>query len=648
MSNKFNMQSMTPQRHQEAAARSGLVFVPEVHHPVFALAIIQHMIRGGALYWREHYNDIPARHFGDGFAWSHLQQVMGLFAFGVPIAAVKIMIAVMHSVIFVCVAIFGHRGAWKFWNAIFESAVTGARVNFPDSSEMVANLEITGDDEDEGHDAYFPTYYLQTMRTLEVSVKEAEATRWVTAAVNQPAGSYARVAMDGLLRITMERSQEMTRGPGRVSFGGTPLGGSLAVQILKTNPQLLNLQPDQLENQTERTNVAVSVFGGSMFTQNSSQSWTKRMLALQKAPLGKLPAWPVEGMPISTLDNLAEIQKFGSERQIKGTNRVAVHGGIDIPANEGAKIYALYTGRVHAIERNWDEESNPGSRGNFVILRHDADPTNPGDEFSTTYLHLAEVNDLKVGDTVKKGAVLGTAGSTGNSTGTHLHLGAHWSGRDIAGRSLEKKALDPELVLRRGAIEAARMSGVSLGAVQQPDLAVPIFTLGSIAGGVSNPYMGADTTAIDEQMRAMQAWAREIAGEKEGGDGGDGGASGGALDDFLNSNAVKTGQAAFASALDQTEKGKFGRIALETAYRTQGLPADEILSVLDVLHAGYDAGEKSGYRDSGAMTRAAISHAQQVLGKWFADNPDKRDQLISTASEYATQFGAGIFKRPEE
>lgn len=90
------------------------------------------------------------------------------------------------------------------------------------------------------------------------------------------------------------------------------------------------------------------------------------------------------------------------------------HWGIDIaaPGIEGSPVYAVLDGVVeYAAER--------GSFGNLVILSH-----NSG-KVKTYYAHLGTIEDIVPGDQVKKGEKLGTVGSTGKSTGPHLHFEVH-------------------------------------------------------------------------------------------------------------------------------------------------------------------------------------------------------------------------------
>lgn len=83
------------------------------------------------------------------------------------------------------------------------------------------------------------------------------------------------------------------------------------------------------------------------------------------------------------------------------------HRGIDIAGPYGYAIYAIDNGRVSFT--GWD-----GTYGNKIVINH-----NNG--YTSTYAHLSDI-DVSVGQTVGQGSVIGRMGSTGRSTGLHLHL----------------------------------------------------------------------------------------------------------------------------------------------------------------------------------------------------------------------------------
>lgn len=90
-----------------------------------------------------------------------------------------------------------------------------------------------------------------------------------------------------------------------------------------------------------------------------------------------------------------------------------LHGGIDLPAPRGTSILAAKAGVVAKSTYN-------ASYGNYVVLRHP-------DGTQTLYAHMS-ARTVTAGQTVHQGMVIGKVGSTGNSTGNHLHFETWTSG----------------------------------------------------------------------------------------------------------------------------------------------------------------------------------------------------------------------------
>jgi len=91
------------------------------------------------------------------------------------------------------------------------------------------------------------------------------------------------------------------------------------------------------------------------------------------------------------------------------------HRGVDLNEVLGAPVYPIMDGRVEAIYYS------RFSYGNHVMVNH-------GSGFKSLYAHLAKIT-VEVGEEVDKNTVLGTVGSTGWSTGSHLHLEVYDNGR---------------------------------------------------------------------------------------------------------------------------------------------------------------------------------------------------------------------------
>lgn len=106
--------------------------------------------------------------------------------------------------------------------------------------------------------------------------------------------------------------------------------------------------------------------------------------------------WPAHGWLTGT---------FGG-RSDPFTGEPGFHQGIDISTAKGQPVYATADGRV-------DSASYTGDYGNLIVLHHEFG-------LSTRYGHMSRFN-VKQGDTVHRGDVIGFVGSTGRSTGAHLH-----------------------------------------------------------------------------------------------------------------------------------------------------------------------------------------------------------------------------------
>jgi|ThiBiot_300_plan_2_1041538.scaffolds.fasta_scaffold00771_17 murein DD-endopeptidase MepM/ murein hydrolase activator NlpD len=92
------------------------------------------------------------------------------------------------------------------------------------------------------------------------------------------------------------------------------------------------------------------------------------------------------------------------------------HGGLDLAAPMGTQVKAARSGVV-TLAGWW------GTYGNVVVLDH-------GDGSETRYAHLSVVA-VRVGQALRQGDVLGQVGSTGASTGPHLHFEVRFDGRAV-------------------------------------------------------------------------------------------------------------------------------------------------------------------------------------------------------------------------
>ena len=115
--------------------------------------------------------------------------------------------------------------------------------------------------------------------------------------------------------------------------------------------------------------------------------------------------WPLPGYGHSSIT-----QYFGNNG----------HKGLDIGAPEGTPIVASRSGKV-MVANNYDSWGD--SWGYYVAIYHDS-------TYSTLYAHMSSVAAYE-GQWVNKGDIIGYVGSTGNSTGNHLHFEVYQNGTRV-------------------------------------------------------------------------------------------------------------------------------------------------------------------------------------------------------------------------
>lgn len=132
--------------------------------------------------------------------------------------------------------------------------------------------------------------------------------------------------------------------------------------------------------------------------------------------------WPVHGR-ISG--------RFGNQRVYNGTPKAA-HSGMDIAAANGTPVKAPAAGVVTFAKPDLY------LTGGTLLLDH-------GHGVSSNFLHLSRL-DVKVGERIGQGQVIGAVGATGRATGPHLHWGMNWF--DVR--------IDPLLLLEKAAATATQ------------------------------------------------------------------------------------------------------------------------------------------------------------------------------------------------
>jgi murein DD-endopeptidase MepM/ murein hydrolase activator NlpD len=111
------------------------------------------------------------------------------------------------------------------------------------------------------------------------------------------------------------------------------------------------------------------------------------------------------------------VSGFGRRTHPMGGGR-GHHDGIDIASPQGAPVYAAASGQIVEIGRR-------GPYGRLVRVRH-------ANHLETAYAHLSRFpRQLKVGQQVNQGDVIGYVGTTGRSSGPHLHYEVRRNGKPV-------------------------------------------------------------------------------------------------------------------------------------------------------------------------------------------------------------------------
>ena len=133
--------------------------------------------------------------------------------------------------------------------------------------------------------------------------------------------------------------------------------------------------------------------------------YVRRDVEKREALASSTPSiWPAHGWLTGT---------FGG-RSDPFSGEPAFHQGLDISTEKGDPVYATADGTIESA-------SYTGDYGNLIVIKH-------GFGLVTRYGHLSRFN-VKPGETVKRGTVIGYVGATGRATGSHLHYEILANGR---------------------------------------------------------------------------------------------------------------------------------------------------------------------------------------------------------------------------
>ena len=201
---------------------------------------------------------------------------------------------------------------------------------------------------------------------------------------------------------------------------------------LQSQKKELDSQNSQMQSKQSELNSSISAARMSAADAKKAQAAAQAAIESDelnyeavKSQIQKLIAQAASSQPqlsftgfICPLKSYSRISsEYGWRKNpVSGVNKL--HAGIDLAAGGGTPIYAAASGYVQVA--GWSS----GGYGNYVIIYHGK--MSDGNTYSTLYGHMKSVA-TSAGKYVKQGELIGYVGSTGNSTGNHLHLEV-WKG----------------------------------------------------------------------------------------------------------------------------------------------------------------------------------------------------------------------------
>ncbi|MFC4600152.1 M23 family metallopeptidase [Cohnella hongkongensis] len=195
--------------------------------------------------------------------------------------------------------------------------------------------------------------------------------------------------MVGIESLSASKSRKATG----LADGGEPFamdGGTGGEELPVSESEMARLVDNTREN--------LQLLDEQIETMKPQLELTKEAVARQLQLLAVTPTiWPTDSRRVTST--------FGI-RKDPFTRKATYHAGIDIGGNTGDPIYAAADGTV--VEAGYSS-----SHGNHILIKHSSG-------VQTHYSHLSKII-ASSGDRVRKGEIIGELGSTGRSTGPHLH-----------------------------------------------------------------------------------------------------------------------------------------------------------------------------------------------------------------------------------
>lgn len=221
----------------------------------------------------------------------------------------------------------------------------------------------------------------------------------------------------------------------RAIFEATPIPDSARAKELEAKQEIAKVQKIKDHQLAASINATLDNLKNRISAQRKSYEEVEQLVKNKEQLLAHTPA--IQPVSNKDLNRIASGFGYRIDPVYKTTK---MHEGLDFAAPQGTPIYATADGTIKTAG------STGNGYGNHVIINH-------GYGYETLYGHMVRVK-VRNGETVKRGQVIGWVGSTGKSTGPHLHYEVHKNGTKIDPIYFFYNDLTPEqfdLILKKAA-----------------------------------------------------------------------------------------------------------------------------------------------------------------------------------------------------
>lgn len=216
----------------------------------------------------------------------------------------------------------------------------------------------------------------------------------------------------GIMQDLLDDMQERDDNIYRIIFEAEPISSSVRKAGYGGVDRYENLLGYANSENVVKVTKQLDLIASQLYVQSKSFDEVFEMARNKSEMIRAIPAI----QPVNNAD-LNRISSYFGIRTDPFYKVTKLHNGIDFSAPLGTEIYATADGSVTVLDKaRW-------GHGNKIVIDH-------GFGYKTVYAHLQKF-EVKKGQKVKRGQLIGTVGNTGKSTAPHLHYEVHKNGRPV-------------------------------------------------------------------------------------------------------------------------------------------------------------------------------------------------------------------------